>query len=1012
MTVKRTNKQLQAIAFNEGNCLVAAGAGSGKTSVLTQRIFELVVSGKAKLSEFLVLTFTNKAAHEMKMRVRDLFLEKEEYAHLVPQVEVAKIMTFDAFALDLVKRYSHQLGLEKGIDLIDECFFTIEAEKILEEILAGYYHRALEGKEPVFLSLIKATCERDDDGLRAFIQAIRGLADKKTDRAAFYRDYADQAFSDRQVKNLFAEFEDYLRSLLKHYYDAASLADDSEGYFTKDLELLSVMLNTSSFDQLMEAIPDWPTKRTKDAELKALRGFLKEEYLDPVRKKIPRKTQAQWIAEYKANEPYVRLLVDIARQVDERLDDYKKAHGVYSFADIASLARRIVEGEYGPEVRQGFRYVMIDEYQDTNDLQESFIGALQVPNVFLVGDIKQSIYGFRNANPSLFVKKFAAYQKGRGGTLITLEHNFRSRKQVLDSINKTFGSIMTEEAGGIDYGNGQALEFGNHSYDATENAAPYGYEVLDYEKLRCRNAERVGDIMAKDILAKIAQRYQVSGKNGTSRDIRYGDFAVLCRGAKDFETYERVFRSYNIPVLVAKDGKAFANDILIAMQSLIEWIDMEANDVNDDARLRHLYASLRRSFLFQMSDRELFVALKGDGYLTDGLRGSIREFALAHKQSTIQETVESAIVAFGFVDKLPELREVKANFDCLTYFVSLAKMASSLGMNLHDFVLFLRKRAELELDLDLPSKAESENAVTIMTMHKSKGLEFPFVYFPSLNGQFQTVRGIVKGFHVSDRYGLVIPGIDNENADSFAHVLHLADYKAQNISEEMRLLYVALTRAKESYCVLYPILDGNQPKAVFSIRKARSHLAFLQLSPFFDCPHRKAEHLPRPEWRLGEGLKTAAVSFASPLPAYVPASQEKAKMAIPAVPNYGALRFGRRLHRALEVVDLSIRDLSFLENDSERKHLEKVLSLPVFNEGGKAFREYAYLDEEGKQHRVDLFFLHEDHITVVDYKSANLDHPEYIAQVQGYCAYLEEVFHLPSEGYLLSLSEARLVKVK
>ena len=928
MKTKRTIKQQQAISFDKGNCLVAAGAGSGKTSVLTERIFQLVVSGKAKLSELLVLTFTNKAAHEMKMRVRDYFLKDEDYAYLVPEVEVAKIMTFDAFALDLVKRYSHQLGLEKGIDLIDECFFTIEAERILEDILAGYYHRALEGQDPVFFALIKATCERNDDDLRAYIQSIRGLADKKTDRAAFYRDYADQAFSEQEVKNRFAEFEGYIRSLLKRYYDTASLAEDSEGYFAKDLTLLSAMLDAPSFDEMMEvvwSISQWRTKNSQDEELKALRKNLTKECFEPVRK-LAHKTQAEWIADYRANEPYARLLVDIARQVDERLDEYKKTHGVYSFADIASLARRIVEGEYGPEVRQGFRYVMIDEYQDTNDLQESFIGALEVPNVFLVGDIKQSIYGFRNANPALFAKKFAAYQKGQGGTLITLEHNFRSRKQVLDSINKTFRSIMTEETGGIDYGNGQALEFGNHSYDATEDKAPYGYEVLEYEKRKSRNVELVGDIMAKDILAKIASHYQVAGKDGGSRDIGFGDFAVLCRGAKDFETYERIFRSYNIPVLVAKEGKAFANDILIAMQSLIEWIDMEASQIQDDGRLRHLYASLERSFLFQKLDAEIFAALKSGSYLTDGLRDRVREFAFAHADNTIQETVEAAIVTFGFIDNLPALREVKANFDCLSYFVSLAKMASSLGMNLHDFVLFLRKRAELDLDLDLPSKAEAENAVVIMTMHKSKGLEFPFVYFPSLYGQFQNVRGVIKGFHVSDRYGLVMPGIGNDSGDSFIHTLHLADYKAKNVSEEMRLLYVALTRAKESYCVLYPIVDGNPLKAPASVRRAKSYLGFLQLSPFFDCPHRNAVALPEPKWNQGESNQRIAVTFASPLPAYVPEAKPETKMPMPAVPNYGALRFGRHLHRALEVVDFATRDLSFLKSDSEKRHLEKVLS--------------------------------------------------------------------------------------
>ena len=1009
--MKPTPEQQKAIDFDQGKCLVAAGAGSGKTKVLTSRIFQLVTTGKAELSELLVLTFTNKAAHEMKMRVRGLFAENPKYASLVGEVEVAKIMTFDAFALDLVKRYRYQLGLDKGIDLYDSCFFAIKTDELLDQALARHYELANKGLDETFKTLILSGNATDDGDFKAFIKRILDVADKKTNRKEFLQKDCKTLLDEAHLQDLMHTLESKIRQAYRTYYEELSYLPEAEEYCQKEFLQLDEALATNSYDDLCEAMS--LTARIKNGapeELKSARSELRKKYINPYASYLKKKKQ-DWLDPLRESRPYVEKCLDIALEVQNGLDAYKKEKGIYDFADIALLARQIVSGPYGEEIKSQFKYVMVDEYQDTSDLQEDFLLALGVPNVFMVGDIKQSIYGFRNANPSLFAEKYEKYSHNVEGTLIPLDKNFRSREPVLDAINDVFSKVMSEKIGGIDYGKGQALAYGNDSYEASKDAEPYGYEVISFQRSKYKEEEKVGYLIGRDILRRIANHYQVQDKNGT-RDIRFGDFAILSRTNYPLKAAEKALRALNIPVNVSIDRNGFDENVMIALSTLLLWIAMEMDGSSVPDKVVHYNVALRRSFLLAESDQHIYH--ERPKIPEDDLTKKVQTFALAHKEDPLGELVEHAIDEFGFVEATLRLGEVKDNFNLLSYFVDLAKKASHIGMGIQEFAAFLKKRAELQLELPLSSGLESEDAVSLMTIHKSKGLEFPFVYGLRFHGLFRNVsKDGVSGFYVSPDYGIILPDFAHDNTPLLTSYLYKEKSKYEQKSEEMRLLYVALTRPRESFAVLTPKTE-DEPKPAKDPASARSYEDFLRASSFFDVSYIDGDSLPYVPVSSMKGIPEKNVSFPVPLEEK-PIEEEQAEdRALSAMIPPGALRYGLRLHRYMEVVDFAKKDLSFITSPSDKEKISRVLALPIMNSDAKRkiYREFTFIGDDGKEGRIDLFFVYEDHIDVIDYKSVDIHKEEYQEQVHRYMDHLRKVFHLPVRGYLLSLGEATLIEVK
>lgn len=1016
-----TKSQQMAIEAGEGNFLVSAGAGSGKTAVLTERVYRLVRDHEenpakgASISNILVLTFTNKAAAEMKNKVRKKILSDPLTKHLAGEVEGSSIMTFDAFAHQLVSRYHYAIGVKEKIDVVDESVFEVEKNRILDEILAERY----AAKDPEVLSFLKAYCVKDDEKLRQLALDTLDLSERESDSDSFYDEFEERYYGSNHVDFLIRTLESLVKERLEDIrkrtsdYEDSDIADDDRAF-------LDPIIDVKDFDALLKKLsenPKYPRKKSRkkgDPETGDgyLHASLNDEYKGACGLVSGLGDSATMRKRYLATRPYVMVGVRIAKELASRLLKRKKEASMYSFADIAAFARQItllpIEGA---EIKRKYRYVMIDEYQDTNDLQESFIKALSGgKNVFVVGDIKQSIYGFRNANTELIASKSEAYALHKGGELITLAENFRSRQEILGDINFIFLPIMSKRLGGVDYARGQSLLYGNKSYDL-RSGHPEGIEVYSYKQDGTFSDEEAeARLIAADILQKVSSGYKLlrtkKGEKPCLSPAGWGDFAILPRTKSSFDTYRRVFLEAGIPLVVTGKGDASGLDVSLVYRqfiSLFAHIDEEGYE----AKNRRSYLSIKRSFLYEEKDPDLYADLKSGSYLRSDLFNDIREERKNLGNISLRALSEWVIDHFRFLERLLVVADVKDNYAQLRKFVDLSASLDRFGTSPAEFDKYFDDVENYEVEMPLESASVNPDSVSLMSIHASKGLEFKVVYVPEESKRFN-IKDSIGLFLDDGGYGVAVPLFDG--SDNVRTVLHslITEKKRNEIeSESLRLYYVALTRAEEKLILLRKESKDGIDNPTYS---ANCFRGFLDMSGF----GKPVEKAVVPLTKISQGtVETKAVSltFGSVNEAGIPATKVRPSKESLEPSNEGALEYGSRLHRYLELADFKTKDVSWIADESDRKKIEKVLSLPLFAhlEEAEVMHEYAYYDEKNDVNgSIDLLILYKDKAVIVDYKSRSIDDPAYERQVEAYASYLRAVTGLPVEKYLLSINEARL----
>ena len=1017
MADKPTPAQLEAINFDSGNCLVSAGAGSGKTKVLTLRISRLVAEGKAKLSELLVLTFTNKAAFEIKDRVRKAIANHPlpEVRAQSPEVEGASITTFDSFALDLVTRYHYRLGIDKEVSLVPQHLIDTQTKLTINEILEERAALANEGKDPGFLDLAGRYCVKNADSLIELILAIDKEGNLKKDKAKFLREYVDENFSDAFFEEGIRESYRQAIKLIQNAYKQSAFYEDAEAART-DQDALDALLSCKDYESLHNALPfalprakkgaftEEEKERRNDIKDKLLgraKGYVADSYDEAYQKHMGLKADAA-------------LIFELVRELNRRLDGWKRAHATYSFADIAALARDLVQDpEVVKELKNRFKFAMIDEYQDTSDLQDQLIERLECESFFVVGDIKQSIYRFRNANPKNFKARMDLYAEGKGGTLITMAHNFRSREQIIDAVNAIFGKVMTEELGGVDYQKGQALKFGNHGYDASKNEEAYGYQFYRYTPSGKGIGEDESEVIARDIAAKIASGYNLHRWKENDEDDKpqrrpcaYKDFAILIREKEDFAIYERKFHEYGIPINVINPSKVDEKTIKVVLGNLIRLCLEVKNGLSDSPSLRHLFVSVKRSFVERESDEAIYASLKGNPYLNDGIFQRIRD--ILEKSISLGDLVRNLIVGFDLISKLPLIGEVKENYEVMESWVSYLSSLSKFSWGLPEVVAYFDDLDKTGINEEEGKAPSEQNAVQLMSIHASKGLEFPVVYLPSL---MKETRRKKVNFTISRKWGVILPN-QSEQFDSSKGIFYRlaqTDNFDEDLSERMRLFYVALTRAKEHLVFVLPKAEEAKPSFVPTSFSDFLDAAGVEPGHSFD-----ADSLPPVTPAKAKNVEAKPIEFktVSKLPEEIEVKRASKDLKEPV--DQGSLRFGEKLHRLMELTDVSSKDVSWIEDEKLRSKIEQVLALPCFKDSAKArqYHEYSFLGPEGQEGIIDLFLLYEDHVDLIDFKAARIDDPAYASQLRFYAEFLEKSFKRPVSAYLVSISKGRQVRVE
>lgn len=1024
------DSQKQGVGAKKGNLLISAGAGSGKTAVLTGRVFKLLNDGDAKLDELLVLTFTEKAAFEMKQRVREYLEAEPGKEALLNELDQAQITTFDAFALSLVCKYHYEIGLDKEPSIGSESLFAVEKKRIMEKTIERHVHLSNEGKDPKFQAVLKHYAPKDLNNIKASIEGILEHATLLADKKAFFAQFEETYFSEKAIDDLLEKAYRLGMEWMESFRAFLERADDSD-LWEKDAVYFERYAQAKNFDELCLAFQAMPSTKPRvskgmDEKDREIRDAAFDVYYERIKAlKACQSSEAVKVS-YEILREDALTLISLAKEVDDALDEFKRKYALFDFSDIAAMASQVASiPDIQKKLKEQYKFIMIDEYQDTNRLQDNFIRLIADDNVFCVGDMKQAIYGFRNADPTLFLEKYNAYEHGNGGKLLTMDLNYRSRKEVLEPINSMFETIMTDRVGNIDFRRGQRLRQGAVDYDLSSSLTNYDVQVLCYPRDDQDRYEKEARIIASDIAKKIRDGFPIpSGRkkeDGSAewKNAQPEDFTILCRDKSGFDAFRRVFNEYQIPLEVTGDEDILADEAVAVTKSLVEAYVLLGQDNPDLNRLYYDFVSLQRSFLRlsplpgvrPLSDGELLKAQDGNAFLHDPFMALIRDAHSRIDALDLSTGFAELVSSFLVLDSSVGLGRVKTHFQMIENLAGAIENGRKLGWGWEDVLAYLSDFRRYGIKNKLKIEKADVKAVQLMTIHASKGLDANVVYLARMDKKFKFDRlGI---FSPTFLYGPAMK--DRSGGDNLSAFLEKTYSHDKICSEEDRLLYVALTRARNQIILVHGY-DPELGKGVWmkkppaSLEEVTSFNEFFSFVPFLDEQLLEAPIIPPSSFS-----KAGGDSLEKEVPAWKELSEygsttfpKRASKTLKDPIDEGVLLKGTRLHRLLELCDFKTKDVSWIDDPEEQSLIYAVLHNELFahSEEAVAYKEYRYFDEKDASEKViDLFLRYPDHIDLIDYKTSNIDSPEYAAQLDDYRTYLLKAFHLPVKAYLLSIAK-------
>lgn len=1010
-----TDSQKSAVNQDGGNCLVSASAGSGKTAVLTQRVIKLIKEG-TKLNEFLILTFTNLAASEMRNRIREE-LEKEgtKYSHIIASLDAANIQTYDAFALNLVKKYHDRLFLPKDVSLIDEVLLEIEKHKILDRIFDYYYDQ----KDEDILNLVNDYCYKNDTELKKFIIKISQKFDLKEDKKYFIENYEKNFLNEKFINDAINKYILIINNQFKEIVSKVKTFENPQ-YYDDNVEFFGKVSNATSYDEYRDILVD------NEIKIQAKKGVLIDyeddlayhNYILSYRKKIKAqlvfKSQKDIVEQYLGTKKNVLTILKIISLLEEEMNKYKRKYSVYSFSDIFKFALSLTNlSDVREEIKNRFKYIMIDEYQDTSDLQDKFISRIANNNVYVVGDVKQSIYKFRNANCELFASKMKKYEVNDGGKLIKLPDNFRSRKEIVDTVNIIFEGLMEQKTCGLDYKKDHEMINGNKGYPISENS--YETEILTYSSEEQKESDYFKDeyearIIATDIATKVKTHFQVMDKDTKElRNCRFEDFAILMRVKSKFGIYQKVFNEYQIPLFANYEKSIKENNFTLAFENIIKLIRRTKN--NDFSNgYKHCYISVMRSFLMNATSDEIeLIATENDAYDKYPLKAKLESIVKENEGKNLKDLILSIVNEFDIYNQSITIGNVIDTHSLIEYYFNIASQMDKMGYTIDDFVNYFDDLNKFEIEPAFMSNDVVTDSVKLLTIHASKGLQFKICYFPFLRNKF-TIGDLKGNLIYSDEFGISIPNVNHLVVDGFINNIAKDNERREEIKEQVRLFYVALTRAEEKIIFVtdYEIKKNNE--AIFSCN------SFFELLTINEMPF-KTRNI---NIELIKNGKHESESIDKIKIAKCPTMDDEeinishASKELDSDIDTNLLVIGNKYHYYLEITDFKSKDVSFIKDEKDRKLISTFLAQDLFKDSSKAkvLHEYKFYDEVNDVSGViDLLLIYDEHIDIVDFKLSHVEDKEYETQLGKYKAYISQLSKLPIHTYVTGIMSGKVKKI-
>lgn len=1053
-----SDEQWLAIYASGQNILVNAGAGSGKTAVLTERIIR-ILKEPVSLSKLIVLTFTKAAASEMKERLRNKLIKeiKNGDNNLIADLEYldqSSIQTFDSFALSLVKKYHYLLGVDRSINIGDSVIFETERVKIIDEIFDNLY----EEENKSFHNLINLLCIKNDDKVKDFLLKIDKQLDLVSDREEYLNTYLDKFY---QKDVIFKNIDEYLSLIQLDIDKIKQRINRLKKKITDSIlvehiydceEALGSLFSAKRYEDYLKvleiSLPAIPRKVDNEDEKSQVK-FEKDEIKKVITKindYLSYQSTSEMYDEIIKTKEYAAIIVDILKKTHERMNDFKKLHQLYDFYDIAKMAIKLVKDneELRGFIKDNTYEILIDEYQDTSDLQETLISYLENNNVYMVGDMKQSIYRFRNANPNIFKSKYQSFLDKNFGLAIDLSKNYRSREEVLDNINLIFSQTMSMDLGGVDYNENHRLQFGNREYQKNKLNDSYDMEVLyyDYEDYQLNQHEIEAFIVGNDIKKKVADGYLIYDKDQQIvRKANYNDFTILAPQKSQFDLYKKIFEYLQIPLVIHKDQEFVRSTEIYAIKNIIRCVYSLYNYEYYQSNFKDALLSVLRSFVVELDDITISKIFSDD--LLQGLKFFCNDvyLKLSNISKLVQNSTSSQILSeiyqsFHIYENIVKLGNIEIIEDKLNFLLLKFKELDEMGYCLKDIINYLDLILEAKLDIEYSgSKISKENVVNMMSVHKSKGLEFPICYFPELDVKFN-FQDIYDKVLFDQTYGIILPIFDDGLKDTFLKALYIKKYKTEEISERLRVLYVALTRAKEKMIIVIPKYEEYY-KEDLELVPLVDRLNYKKLYDVFSSIQYSLQKFSRlivptnltKDYQIVGNLKTLKSDCKKTIHYFEVKLKGQEKVHQTASSSYTGLisreavlkmDLGTKIHHYFESIDYT-KDLfeqlkllnceQFIKDKLNRFFQNKFIFKKDII---KAYHEHQFryeIDNNITAGIIDLILETDDELMIIDYKLADITKKEYEKQLSIYKDYLKTVSTKKISAYLYSIINESLKEI-
>ncbi len=893
MERKWTPAQKSAIDIRDCNVLVSAAAGSGKTAVLVERIISMITDPDKNIDidRLVVVTFTKAAAAQMKDKIRkaldSMLDENPGDVNLLRQITLlnnAQITTIDSFCLWIIRNHFPEVNLDPGFRIMDEGEKKLIENDVMEDVLEEFYAEADEE----FFNLVDAFgMGRDDSGLVSIIDKIYRFSrsnpwiDEWFDECMLV--YDDETYDNPAIKELYDSIKNALLDYRDKYNRLVDICSEPAGpaaytgALQSDLLGINEMINSQDFGELGRRIRIFSFEalsRKKDAGadpdikeyVKGQRKLFKD-YIGRLNDKIFLKDDEGIFADMQGAGIQIRTLLKVAKVYAKRVSEVKREKGIIDFNDMEHLALsilvkkedgKLVYTETADKLANRFEEILIDEYQDSNQLQEVILNAVSKTrlsgennNIYMVGDVKQSIYKFRLACPELFIEKYDTYGETGDNVRIELQKNFRSRENVLECANDVFSHIMNKNFSGIGYDDSVRLnagfpypEYSDSNYGDEANKSTDVILISSENEEEATTRELEADRLAKLIEGIVASGVNVyDADENIYRPAEYRDIVILTRSVTGWaDTFADALMDRGIPAYTDSSTGYFSVREIQVILSMLTIVDNPVQEISLAAAMMSYFGGftaadlgLVRKLGREHADKnvhnnlyehlKVVAALGEAGKMQESdvkqLPGKCALFLAKLTEYRDKSSVESLYDLcwemiydsgyYDYVGTMPAGAQRQANLNVLLE--RAAGYGKSSYSGLFNFLRYIERLKKFDEDFaEGAASLDNENLVRIMSIHKSKGLEFPIVILAGAHKSINFMDATAPVL-VDQNLGIAVDYVDLERRTKTPTIIKGAMARRivrESIAEEERLLYVAMTRAREKLIITGVVKDADK----------------------------------------------------------------------------------------------------------------------------------------------------------------------------------------------------------